>query len=132
MTNPLLRTETVHYGAIELVVETATLLTEVEKAELHDRLNEQVVRGKRYLGAFLDVLVQTRKAKGLGFTLPTVSTQDEALLKAFEQFLKLPIPLISDWTTACAVVNVPVGLNQDLQPGAPQDNPLPSADAPSN
>ncbi len=132
MTNTLLRTETVQYGEIELVVETATLLTEVEKAELRDRLDQQVQRGKRYLGAFLDVLVQTRKAKGLGFTLPTVSTPDEALLKAFEQFLKLPIPMISDWTTACAVVNVPLGVNKDLQPGAPQDSPLPSADASSS
>ena len=76
--------------------------------------------------------VQTRKAKGLGFALPTVSTADEALLKAFEQYLKLPIPLISDWTTACVVVNVPKGANKDLQPGATEDNPLPSADAPSS
>ena len=59
MTNTLLRTETVQYGEIELVVETTTLLTEVEKAELRDRLDQQVQRGKRYLGAFLDVLVQT-------------------------------------------------------------------------
>ena len=50
MTNTLLRTETVQYGEIELVVETATLLTEVEKDELHDRLEPLIKRGKRYLG----------------------------------------------------------------------------------
>lgn len=117
MTNTLLRTETVQYGEIELVVETATLLTESQKNTLVKALQRDAQDGDEYVYIYQDAVVQTRQVKGLPFSLPDPGAPVEEQREAFAAFLNLPVPLINQWLSAMNKVNLPPTSDPVKQPG---------------
>ncbi len=117
------RTEELRYDDVQITVRAASLRSELEKRDLNTRLSEKISFGADYLFSYLEAVVQTDTANGIGFSLPSPSSSDETHMAAFEQFINLPSLLITEWFEACQRVNTPPNTTRELQPGVESKDP---------
>lgn len=132
MAHSLLRTETVRYDEAEIVLETSTLYSTMLRNELVERLEKHITREKNYVYKYCEVVTQARKAKGLGFEFPDPEADDDAHLKVFHAYMRLPTPLIGDLMGALDRLNTAPQTKPALQPGVTSDDPKSAAPEPSS
>lgn len=119
------RTKTFEYEGAKITSRCATIMTQVAKEALYERLMAVVDKaaGGEFLHGYTDAVAQNIEASGLPFELPVPDADVDVHVTAFQQYVQLPLDLIAQWMEAIRSVNAPAKTNTALQPGLVTDDP---------